>query len=127
MFSGEIDPINHRGLSAFKVKIVDRIQQLVFVRREFLFDINLVAADKPLNECFIALLVTVDDNLGRVDHTLDLTTKRQGSIDCETIGNWHFLSRKEFDTLRHAVFENVEVVFPHVVNGAIVAIDHAHV
>src|SRR6185369_9291461 len=45
----------------------------------------------------------------------------------EAVTDRHFFTRKRFDRLRHAVFEDVKFTLPDVVDRFIVPIDHTYV
>src|SRR5258708_28129911 len=67
MFGRQVNAIDHRGLPAFDVQVVETIHQRVFVGGEILDRFDLVAADKALEERFVAALVAVDDRFCSVD------------------------------------------------------------
>src|SRR5205823_200078 len=75
VFSRQIHTIDDRRLPAFDVKRVEPIHQSILARREVLDRFNLVAADEPLKKSFVALLVAVDDRLGRIDHLIKLRSQ----------------------------------------------------
>src|SRR5712692_199303 len=127
MLRGQIDSVDHCGLPAFYVEVVDRVKQEVLVGRELLKVLDLLAVDKTFQESFVATLVAVDDRLGGVDHLIQLGTQRTRSVYGQTIDDGDFFLGKRKNRLRHAVFEDLKVVLRDVVNRMIVAIDHAHV
>ena len=59
-----------RGLTTLDVKIIERIDQQLFVGSEILYRFDLVAADEPHQKSLIAGFVAVDDGFASVDDTL---------------------------------------------------------
>src|SRR5260370_13754943 len=127
MLRRQINSVDHRGLPALYVEVVDRVKQEVFVGRELLKVLDLLTVNKSFQESFVATLVAVDDYLGGVDHLIQLGTQRTRSGSGQSINDRNFFLGKRKDRLRHAVFEDLKVTFRDVVNRMIVAIDHAHV
>src|SRR5216683_6843828 len=127
MLRRQVNSVDHCGLPAFYVEVVDRVKQEVFVGGELLKVLDLFAIDESFQKSFVATLVAVDDRLGGVNHLIELGTQRTRSVYRQTIDDGDFFLGKRKNRLRHAVFEDLKVVLRDVVNRMIVAIDHAHV
>ena len=88
---------------------------------------DFVAADKALDESFVARLVAVDDRLGGGNDLIEHAAQRPGRVHGHAVNDRHFFLRERENRLLYAVFENFEFVLPNAVDRPVVAIDDAHV
>jgi len=127
VLGSKIDRIDYCRLPALDVKAIQTIHQQILVWREVLHGFDFVTADKPHQESLVARSVAVDDGFSGVNYTLQLRPQRSGSINCQSLTDRHFFSRKGFDRLWHAIFENMKVVLSHVIDGTVISINNPDV
>src|SRR5205823_3472496 len=81
VFDREIYGIANSGLTALDIKIVERVVEVLLIRRERLRDLDLVASNEANDESFVVGTICAYKDLAGLDDLVELLAERTRIVD----------------------------------------------